>query len=181
MPRRMARKARREEKLPTAPARILIATDFSEDAEWALEIGRRLAASLGAEIVLLHVTEPMVEVARSDQALRRRQTVGAALLRSVRWLRARGARADYRVRVGVPADEIIDSATQDGAMLIVIGTRGRRAPVAALLGGVAYNVIRRAPCPVLTVRRQHAVRGSARRRSIAMGSRVRRSGPRPRT
>ena len=51
---------------------------------------------------------------------------------------------------GVPSMTIVDSAEQYD--LIVIGTHGRTGLKHIFLGSVAENVVRRAPCPVLTVR-----------------------------
>ena len=62
---------------------------------------------------------------------------------------------------GVPADEIVLAVRTWEADLIVIGTRGRNRVAEFLLGSVADAVIRRAPCPVLTVGHEPVVRTGA--------------------
>ena len=56
--------------------------------------------------------------------------------------------------VGAPVDEIVKYAKERGIDLIVQGTHGRRGVKHMLLGSVAENIVRYAPCPVLTVRNQ---------------------------
>jgi nucleotide-binding universal stress UspA family protein len=53
---------------------------------------------------------------------------------------------------GDPADAIIRTVESDGADMIVMGTHGRRGISRLLMGSVAEAVVRRAPCPVLTVK-----------------------------
>ena len=61
-------------------------------------------------------------------------------------------KVESRVLVGVPFVEIIRYARDQSIDLIVIGTHGHSALAAMLLGTVAEKVVRKAPCPVLTVR-----------------------------
>ena len=65
-----------------------------------------------------------------------------------------GASAAWKiaVRPGRPATEIVEAARELAADLIVIATHGRTGLQHVLLGSVAENVVRHAPCPVLTVR-----------------------------
>lgn len=56
------------------------------------------------------------------------------------------------VVTGVPFQEIINAADEKGADIIVIGTHGRTGLSHAMMGSVAEKVVRKAPCPVLTVR-----------------------------
>jgi nucleotide-binding universal stress UspA family protein len=149
------------------PSRILVATDFSPDANEAAKTAVGLARALGSEVVLVHVDEPLLELTHSNEPARRRRLANAALDRSTRALAARGIAARSSLRVGKPAREIVAVATEEDALLIVVGTRGRSMAVASLLGGVAYDVIRKAPCPVLTVRASRNDHRAARRRRIA--------------
>jgi len=61
---------------------------------------------------------------------------------------------EVEVVAGHPADAIVRAAQERGADLIVMGTHGRTGLQHVLLGSVAEKVVRLAPCPVLTVRRQ---------------------------
>ena len=67
-------------------------------------------------------------------------------------LRARGLRVDEHVRSGQPAREVAHVADKEGADLIVLSTHGRSGLQRWLLGSVAENVVRQAPCPVWLVR-----------------------------
>ena len=66
-------------------------------------------------------------------------------------LAAQGVAARVVVRVGLPWEEIVRLAAEEHADMIVMGTQGRTGLDRLLLGSVAERVIRRAPCPVLTV------------------------------
>ena len=146
---------------PTAVTmkRILCPTDFSEAAGPAERQAVALAKVLGAELVLLHV---------ASEAPLWRETLGTAEVRKVfesqhKWvsdalaeravaLQAEGLSARSLVKVGVPWEEIVQAAADERADLIVMGTLGRTGLDRLLLGSVADRVVRRAPCPVLTVR-----------------------------
>lgn len=141
-------------------ARILVPTDFSAGSNEAWAVARRLAAGLGAELILLHVlveaplysegpftmkrARDVFEAARvwAEKTLGEWAAAGAAAGLSARWL----------TRAGVPHAEIIEVAGGERADLIVIGTHGRGGLDRALLGSVADRVIRLAPCPVVAVR-----------------------------
>jgi nucleotide-binding universal stress UspA family protein len=140
--------------------RIVVATDFSECAQEAWELARRIAAAPGSALVLTHVLTEVplygegvfnIETARKvrDGA---RQWAEAALEDWVGKARAAGLSARAALRTGVPHEEIVALAQEERADLIVIGTHGRGGINRALLGSVADRVVRLAPCPVLTVR-----------------------------
>lgn len=138
--------------------RIVCATDFSERAVAAERHAARLARALGAELVLAHVgTEaplwregfytPDVRAVFEGQRKWAADTLGAR----VEALAAQGVAARVVVRVGLPWEEIVRLAAEEHADMIVMGTQGRTGLDRLLLGSVAERVIRRAPCPVLTV------------------------------
>ena len=63
--------------------------------------------------------------------------------------------AEYILRKGVPFVEILHCAGQVKADMIVLGTHGRTGLKHALFGSVAEKVVRKATCPVLSVRHPH--------------------------
>ncbi|HZP42147.1 MAG TPA: universal stress protein [Candidatus Binatia bacterium] len=147
-----ARDVIREQRRDVADriARIVVPTDFSVCSMRALQRAEALAQRLGAEVVLVHVDPSVVlgsEVAPARQDAVRRELDGIAAVLGTRGVRARGV-----VRAGAPAEEILAVAMAEGADLIVMGTHGRTGLAHALLGSVAEDVVRRALCPVLTVR-----------------------------
>jgi nucleotide-binding universal stress UspA family protein len=138
--------------------RIVCATDFSATAEAAVAEAERLARSLGAELVLLHVA---VEAPLWREGVytpdvrkvfeRQRQWAAETLAARVTDLLANGVQARTIVKSGVPWKEIVDTARAEDASFIVMGTHGRSGLDRMLLGSVAERVVRRAPCPVVTV------------------------------
>jgi nucleotide-binding universal stress UspA family protein len=56
------------------------------------------------------------------------------------------------ILVGRPSEELVKLAEEKGANLIVMGTHGRAGFDRLLFGSVAHEVVRAAPCPVMTVR-----------------------------
>ena len=132
--------------------RILVPTDFSDTSMAAVRQGVDLARNSGAELLLLYVipevaTEFPIEL--DAQVLEaERDRVLALLAPSVRT----AVRADVVVCQGAPAQEIVRCAEERDVDVIVMGTHGRGGVSHLILGSVAEQVIRMAPCPVLVVR-----------------------------
>jgi len=143
--------------------KILYPTDFSEYSLTALPYAVDLACRNDAELFCLHVVEMPKEQyltggymvpleiphVSEDKVLR---TARARLERFVAENISDISKITSRVLTGVPFVEIIRYAREQSIDLIVIGTHGHSALAAMLLGGVAEKVVRKAPCPVLTVR-----------------------------
>ena len=140
---------------------LLHPTDFSRSSRQALAHAVFLARQFGAELHLLHAVvwggeDPDPERAFPDpEKILTRMVAGAesemaALLAPHRDepLRVR----EVRERGIYAGPVILDYAEEHDVDLIVIGTHGRRGPGRLLLGSVAEEVVRYAPCPVLTVR-----------------------------
>jgi nucleotide-binding universal stress UspA family protein len=141
--------------------RILVPTDFSKSSQNALTYGVAFAARFGAELHLLHVVQdlalfipeaimlapPMVPPVEQFVSAAR-----AALDRAVQELAAPDVRIIPEVGEGTPFEEIVRFARAKDIDLIVMGTHGHTGLAHLFLGSVAEKVVRRAPCPVLTVR-----------------------------
>lgn len=146
----------------TGYRRILWPTDFSALAKAALPHALRLAKENAAELVVLHVLPstalfavPEVSGAVWDRLERENRAVGMAELRRVtRQVKAKGPKLRIHsvLAQGVPFDQILRVAKRPRCDLIVLATHGRTGLAHAVMGSVAENVVRRAPCPVLTVR-----------------------------
>ena len=140
------------------PKHILVPTDLSEGAEQALDYACELARMLGAQVHLLNVISipalgvPELGVALTattiDNLVGGNQDAIGQLART----RCTAEVGQVMVRTGDARDVINQTAKELGADLIVMGTHGRRGLSRALLGSVAENVVRTAPCAVLTVR-----------------------------
>jgi len=145
---------------------IVCPTDFSESAQVARQEAVRLARALDAQVVLVHVAtedvqwsegpfRPSLEAVFEAQ----RKWAADALAAEVTAIAAEGVSARSVVRTGVPWEEIVRFAGEEDAQMIVMGTVGRAGLERLMLGSVAERVVRRAPCPVLTVRPPSSAKG----------------------
>lgn len=131
--------------------KILLPLDYSEWAAEATQIACDLARQYGAELHLLHVIEPWQPAVMATPEPYPTQRA-AETLKQVS-LPPCGAKPTRRaIRVGDVYPQIIDYAQQEQVDLIVMGTHGRTGMSRLLLGSVAENVVRHAPCPVLLAR-----------------------------
>lgn len=139
---------------------LLLAHDFDETSELALDTAIELARKLSAKIVVAHVYSVPVYsfpegsslIPSAEDAAR----LAEAAQRSLDQVLERRATPDVEIsgvlRAGVPDEEICRLAGEIGADMIVIGTHARGAVARALLGSVAQRVVRSATVPVLTIR-----------------------------
>ena len=145
----------------TRITRILVPTDFSATADAALDSAYVLAERFGASLELLHVLDDpfVVDGMAAEAYISEGPALRTAMLQEAQErLRHRAApRAtipDIKTEVlfGHGARTISEYASDRGVDLIVMGTHGRTWFAHLLLGSVAEQLIRTAPCPVLTVR-----------------------------
>jgi len=154
------------------PTQLLLATDGSEPSLAAARLVRDLLnpAAL-TRVTILAVVPPLETVpfygayvgygmdgggglsqeTQDAVTAAAEQTVQEALRRTVAELHTT-APVETAVRHGSPADEIVRYATESGAGLIVMGSRGWGEMHAVLLGSVSERVLHTAPCPVLIAR-----------------------------
>ena len=142
--------------------RILIPTDFSDFSRPAVDYGCAIASRFESELHLLHVVpDPALLIpeagmfsveamqSQSDD-LARRALLQLDELPGTGWENGKPIRRE--VRVGTIFLEIILYARAAEIDLIVIGTHGRSALMHVLMGSVAERIVRKSPCPVLTVK-----------------------------
>jgi nucleotide-binding universal stress UspA family protein len=139
--------------------RILVPTDFSEPSSEALDLAIAFAQRLGAQLTLLHAHEmptwvfPDAVMPVTPQVVMQiEETSKRELERLAGRAREVGITVETAVTIGPNDAEICRKAEEMGADLIIMGTHGRTGLRHALLGSVAEKVVRKAPCPVLTVR-----------------------------
>jgi nucleotide-binding universal stress UspA family protein len=139
---------------------ILVPHDFSPQSDAAFSMAEQLSELSGACLHLLHVVHaPMLHALTPtgplDLALPEVVLTGARL-EADELLNRIAADSQQKVEVhvieGLPTDAISTLAEEIRADLIVMGTHGREGLTHFLLGSVAERTLRRAPCPVLTVR-----------------------------
>lgn len=134
--------------------KILHPTDYSEASGPAFRVACSLARDFDAQLVICHVSPPplsavesgvLVEIPTGEAEEMR------AKLEAVKPDNPR-LRVTHKLLRGDPAAEIVRYAGESGADLIVVGTHGRGGVSRLLMGSVAEHVLRKAPCPVVTVR-----------------------------
>ena len=142
------------------PAKILLATDGSEEAEPATRTAINLAESTGSELHVAYVgllpnflDEPGTR--GYDRLLYdKHEEEAREVLRKLVWRVqvAGGVVAGTHLRMGGVADEVVGLAQELGAGLIIMGSGGRSGIRRALMGSVSDSVVRHAHCPVMIVR-----------------------------
>jgi nucleotide-binding universal stress UspA family protein len=140
--------------------KILCPVDFSESSEHALRYAVAFTEAYGAELTLLHVIElpylpsySTAGVPDLNLPVERMQEQSRAQLRELfERHQPEAGRIDGHSTVGNPFLEIIRHARDGEFDLIVMGTHGRTGLQHVLIGSVAEKVVRKAPCPVLTVK-----------------------------
>ena len=133
---------------------IVWATDGSENSDLALEHARRLAAAGGSRLVAAHVKELTVGRAAGYPVNVDEEEVEQKIRGQVEELE--GAGVPVRLELGATgaggaAHAIADLASEAGADLIVVGTRGQGPIGGLLLGSVTHRLLHVATCPVLAV------------------------------
>jgi nucleotide-binding universal stress UspA family protein len=141
------------------PRSILIATDFSPHAEAALRLAAELAIACGAKVRVAHVYDVTPLVLPEAPALYNSATIEqtiadchTALDAAKAKLKALGVTDVEAVLLqGSPAIELARHASDQHSELLIMGTHGRTGMAHFVLGSVAERVVRKAPCPVITV------------------------------
>jgi nucleotide-binding universal stress UspA family protein len=134
--------------------KILVPTDFSTTEKTALELATSLARDRGAKLLIAHVEEPPIAYGGGElyygieepdrEQLRKMLSEVLPTDPSVAY--------EHRLVVGSPATAIVYLAEKEDAEMIVMPTHGRTGLMRVLMGSVAEEVVRKAKCPVLTVK-----------------------------
>jgi nucleotide-binding universal stress UspA family protein len=139
---------------------ILFPTDFSQGARAAMDHAISLAKDYDARLILLYVIQD-ISIAEwyipstlsvTDLVEDMQKSAWQEMDRWAAEVAAKVKNAEKMVVRGVPFVEIIRTAKEKNVDMIVIGTHGRTGIDHMLFGSTAEKVVRKAPCPVLTVR-----------------------------
>ena len=142
--------------------RILYATDFSKASARALDEAVRLAKQNHAELLVVHVIEPVGQYAAGEDFggaelyMKIEEAAEQDAQRSMQKLMGKLQQARVKAKSlllkGLAYEQIVKTARSRKANIIVIGTHGRTGLSKLFMGSVAGRVVSLASCPVLTVR-----------------------------
>lgn len=139
---------------------VLAAVDLSDEAGQVLKEAKQIAEDHSAKLSLISVVKPLTQVYGGlDMAAYTQASVNferEAQTQAVEQLKKFGAGVgvdarDVHAVIGAPAPQIVDTAKDLGADLIVVGSHGKHG-LGLLLGSTANGVLHHAQCDVLTVR-----------------------------
>lgn len=131
--------------------RILHPTDFSEPARAAFSFACSLARDHGARVTVLHVS-PTEWASVSLATQQKGPVVRGELIQQLKESHHEPTvRIACHLAEGNPSEEILRWASNEHSDLIVMGTQGRSGLSRMIMGSVAEDVCRHAPCPVLTL------------------------------
>jgi len=138
---------------------VLFPTDFSTVSDAALAQATGLARGLNARMVIFHVEEPPLAYAGGEFYYGVPEPSKHVLETMLKAIVPGDPNVPYthRMVMGSPSDEIIRMAKDERADMIVMGTHGRSGVARLLMGSVAEQVLRHAPCPVMVVRQPEEV------------------------
>lgn len=138
--------------------RILCPVDFSEFSASVLAYAAAFAKLFGSDITVLHVFATAVPPASSEtypawllQVPEARKSIADELHLLLAPLSSAGVTVRTQIAEGNTASEIVRHAADHDVDLVVMGTHGRSGFDRLTLGSVAEKVLRKAPCPVLTI------------------------------
>jgi nucleotide-binding universal stress UspA family protein len=139
---------------------ILVPTDFSEHSLRALDYAVEIAEKFASELKLLYVIEPLLQAAdvswssvNFEQLNKSHQQSAEEQLATITEERIpKTVTFETKIVFGKPFVEIVKEAKANNSDLIVMATHGRGAVAHLLMGSTAEKVVRKAPCPVLTVK-----------------------------
>lgn len=143
---------------------ILVPTDFSEHANFALDLAKQLALKHEMSIQLLHIVEQPgshyitpVTGGTHDQienvfVLRLIEKVKAQLQNTANEVAQQGIPTTFKVKIGNPFKHISSQIKSEDYNLIVMGTQGISGLDEVMVGSNTEKVIRHASCPVITLK-----------------------------
>jgi nucleotide-binding universal stress UspA family protein len=144
---------------------ILLPTDFSECAHYALSYAASFARAAHASIICVHVIEPVVPTVgytgmaeplpMADISDQLEGSAERELPKIAEADECAGLNVEEVIAHGDAASEIVRVARERGVDLIVIASHGRTGLGRMLFGSTAESVVRHAPCPVLVVKPPH--------------------------
>ena len=140
--------------------KILVPIDFSDYSKSALKYAVNFAKSFNADMTLIYVVEPIVyppdfsmgQIAIPTVSTEWDERAREELYKLAKTQIPADVKVKTIIKTGKPFVEIIETATEENIDLIIIATHGHSGVEHILFGSTAEKVVRKAPCPVLTLR-----------------------------
>jgi len=153
---------------------ILYPTDFSKRSDHAFELDSSLAHDYGAKLLVLHVVPPPAMIYGEGIIVPQPDNYQNQFREKLRQLQPQdaGVHVEHRLEEGDPVAEILRVAGESCCDLIVMGTHGWTGLNRLLMGSVAEGVVRKAPCPVLTVKIPAAAQSAKESKSGMAGEKM---------
>ena len=140
--------------------KILVPIDFSDYSKNSLKYAVNFADQFNSEITLIYVVEPVIyppdfsmgQIAipsvNAEWDLKAKEELEKLAKQEI----PESVKVSVKIKTGKPFLEIIDTAAEENVDLIIIATHGHSGVEHILFGSTAEKVVRKAPCPVLTLR-----------------------------
>ncbi len=146
--------------METAIKKVLVPIDFSDYSKSALKYAVNFAKSFNADIILVYVVEPVIyppDFSMGQIAMPSINSEWDDRAKDELQKLAKNEITDIKntktiIKTGKPFVEIVETAKEENVDLIIIATHGRSGVEHILFGSTAEKVVRKAPCPVLTLR-----------------------------
>ena len=140
--------------------KVLVPIDFSDYSKSSLRYAVNFAKQFNAEIYLIYVVEPVIyppdfsmgQIAIPSVNAEWDERAKVELDNLAKTEIPEGVNVKTILKNGKPFLEIIDTASEENIDLIIIATHGHSGVEHILFGSTAEKVVRKAPCPVLTLR-----------------------------
>lgn len=146
-------KDRKERRKPRAFNQILCPIDFGPSSLKALALAKQIASENDAALYVVHVCPAiLIPVGGTATTPAAQEKAARDRLQEVATKQLAGVPHELLVTTGDAAERVTKVQSALGVDLIVMGTHGRRGVPRFFLGSVAESVVRKAACPVLTMR-----------------------------
>ncbi len=144
--------------------KIVLGVDGSAPSQKALEQAVSLGEKYGAEVIVMTVITPpasynvefsgvFISPVVDPEVFKIIEKKGHELLQAAAGVfKEKGIKHQVLLKVGVPAEELVEVASREKADIILLGSRGLSGVDRFLLGSTSERVVRHAPCSVLVVR-----------------------------
>lgn len=140
--------------------KVLVPIDFSDYSKSALKYAVNFAKTFKADITLIYVVEPIIyppdfsmgQIAVPSVNTEWDEVAKEELNKLAKSEISNDVNVKTIIKTGKPFIEIIETAVEDNTDIIIISTHGHSGVEHILFGSTAEKVVRKAPCPVLTLR-----------------------------